>query len=804
MKILKKLLGLILAFIITFNPIFNIYAQETATNQIKYVGGEASADGVKISKTISKSNLENYFDITLKVRTQEEAKEQDVDIVIVMDISRSMVQFKVDKTGITRLQSAVNAGEQFIKDFASYSATTSSNRKIGFVDFNTNAYKIFDLQKCDSETKANELITTMKTTTNNKVFNYMETGVPSDTTQDKYFNDPNHSRFTNIEAGLKLAGDMLKNSTSEHKFIIILSDGFPTTYMNGKGYNGYDPYTPNAIDSTTGQFYDKVIKNNKGTLGRPCSYGTDYSERGARRAQELATTLKNQDGIKIYSVGSGIDAEAKTVDDYANQNYDHRYKNNFSTVDRIDTDYAIGHSLQEFKEWLGGTNNSKKPGIGSGYDQGYYFDTTDSASLNNAYKKIFEDIKKLTEASWVAEDPMNSDSADVKDAIEFVGIYDNNGKLYDSVKYNSSASSNTSNNTASYDNTSDKINWNLKESKYVKTTNGNITYYDYELKYRVRLKTEANNFKSEAILKTNGETTLSYVVKETGKAPKLKTLQFKVPEVKGYLGTLTFDKLTNYGKKPLEGTVFELAHSSDCPCLNERKHIDANFKMTSTSNKDGKVIFNNIPSGHSYKLYEKSTDEYHEINTKKYDVIVSYGKTTVEDFSNTVINNYKTKNLTILKKVEGVKSTKSFAFTIEATYQNEPLTGTYNVIKNGNVNDTITFTDDGKATFTLKHNETIQILDLPYKIEFTIKENNNEGFVVKYQINNGIIQFYKDKDLNKNNLEDDMTITFINASGYELPATGSSGMLILTIIGSLLVIMPILYISINAFKKADN
>lgn len=803
MKILKKLLGLILAFIITFNPILSVWAASIDPQIVSY-GGPTSGDNVEISKTIASSELENYFDITLKVRTQEEAKEQDVDIVIVMDISRSMVQFKVDKTGITRLQSAVNAGEQFIKDFASYSATTSSNRKIGFVDFNTNAYKIFDLQKCDSETKANELITTMKTTTNNKVFNYMETGVPSDTKQDKYFNDPNHSRFTNIEAGLKLAGDMLKNSTSEHKFIILLSDGFPTTYMNGKGYNGYDPYTPNAKDSTTGQFYDKVIKNNKGTLGRPCSYGTDYSERGARRAQELATTLKNQDEIKIYSVGSGIDAEAKTVDDYANQNYDHRYKNNFSTVDRIDTDYAIGHSLQEFKEWLGGTNNSKKPGIGSGYDQGYYFDTTDSASLNNAYKKIFEDIKKLTEASWVAEDPMNSDSADVKDAIEFVGIYDNNGKLYDSVKYNSSASSNTSNNTASYDNTSDKINWNLKESKYVKTTNGNITYYDYELKYRVRLKTEANNFKSEAILKTNGETTLSYVVKETGKAPKLKTLQFKVPEVKGYLGTLTFDKLTNYGKKPLEGTVFELAHSSDCPCLNERKHIDANFKMTSTSNKDGKVIFNNIPSGHSYKLYEKSTDEYHEINTKEYNVIVSYGKTTVEDFSNTVINNYKTKNLTILKKVEGVKSTKSFAFTIEATYQNEPLTGTYNVIKNGNVNDTITFTTDGKATFTLKNNDTIQILELPYKIEFTIKENNNEGFVVKYQINDGIIQFYKDKDLNKNNLENDMTITFINASGYELPATGSSGMLILTIIGSLLVIMPILYISINAFKKADN
>ena len=496
-KILKSLLGLILTFIIAFNPILSVWADSKDPQIVSY-GGPTSGDNVEISKTIAPSELENYFDITLKVQTQEIAKEQDVDIVIVMDISRSMVQFKVDNTGITRLQSAVNAGEQFIKDFASYSATTSSNRKIGFVDFNTNAYKIFDLQKCDSETKANDLIKTMRTTTNNKVFNLMESGSPSKDSEDPYFMDSKHTRFTNIEAGLKLAGDMLKKSTSEHKFIILLSDGFPSTYMNGKGYNGYDPYTPNAKDSTTGQFYDKVIKNKKGTLGRPCSYGTDYSEIGARRAQKLATTLKNQDGIKIYSVGSGIDAEAKTVDDYANQSYDHRYKNNFSTVDRIDTDYAIGHSLQEFKKWLGGTNNPEKPGIGSGYDQGYYFDTTDSASLNNAYKKIFEDIKKLTEASWVADDPMNSDNAAIKDVIEFVGIYDNNRKLYDSVNYDSKVSNNTSDNTASYNKTTDRINWNLKESKYIKTINGNKTYYNYEIKYRVRLKTEANNFKSEA------------------------------------------------------------------------------------------------------------------------------------------------------------------------------------------------------------------------------------------------------------------------------------------------------------------
>ncbi len=50
-----------------------------------------------------------------------------------------------------------------------------------------------------------------------------------------------HSRFTNIEAGLKMGADMLEDVSAENKYMIFLSDGFPTTYISG-GYNGYDPY----------------------------------------------------------------------------------------------------------------------------------------------------------------------------------------------------------------------------------------------------------------------------------------------------------------------------------------------------------------------------------------------------------------------------------------------------------------------------------------------------------------------------------------------------------------------------------
>lgn len=799
MKKIKIFFALILSLLLLASPMLDIYASSSNIKQINSEGGETSGDGVKISKTISESSLENYFDITLKVQTREIAKEQDVDIVIVMDISRSMVENKVDNGKITRLKSAVNAAEKFIKDFANYSSSVSTSRKIGYVDFNTNAYEVFSLQNCNNQTKAEELINKMRTMTNDKVFGYMENGVPSDTRQDKYFYDENHTRFTNIEAGLQLANDMLKTSNSENKFIILLSDGFPTTYMNGNGYNGYDTYTPGASSSSEGQFYDSVIPNKKGGIGRPCSYGTDYSEIGARKAQLLATKIKNT-GVKIYSVGSGIDTGAKTVDEYANYNYDHKYINHFSTVDRIDTDYAIGHSLQDFKRWLGGTNDSQKPGIGSGYDKGYYFDTTDSASLNEAYAKIFENIKKLTEASWVAEDPMNSDTSSVRDVINFVGIYDNNKNLSDSV-----SQSTTSDNTASYDSTTDKINWDLKKSKYTKVVdrNTNTTYYNYELKYRIRLKTEANNFESEKIFKTNGKTTLTYIIKESGKDQKLGSLTFKVPEVKGYLGTLTFDKLTNYGPKPLEGTTFEIYHSSDCPCLKERKHIDENFKMTSTSNSEGKVIFDNIPSGHKYKIHEISTDEYHEINTESFDVTVSYGQTTSPLKDKKIINNYKTKDLTISKTVKGDNSGRSFTFIIEATYKDEKLEGKYKATRitgNKTTNEEVEFIN-GKITIKLKDNEGLTIEKLPYLIDFKITEEDNKGFIVKYKVNDEETIIYNEKDIKSRSLDTNTIVKFTNISSYELPATGSSGMLILLIMGSLLLVIPVIYISVNILNR---
>lgn len=65
-KILKSLLGVILTFIIAFNPILSVWAARNDQQIVSY-GGSTSGDNVEISKTIAPSALENYFDITLKV-----------------------------------------------------------------------------------------------------------------------------------------------------------------------------------------------------------------------------------------------------------------------------------------------------------------------------------------------------------------------------------------------------------------------------------------------------------------------------------------------------------------------------------------------------------------------------------------------------------------------------------------------------------------------------------------------------------------------------------------------------------------
>lgn len=774
MKYLKKIVYILCLLVVTVYPFLSVYGDSLVLNgykQVANIGGEnwegkdsgktKNDSSVIISKTISEtnyksgnSNLENYFDITLRVQTRTKAEEPDVAVVIVMDVSNTMKEIM---GGTTRIKAAQEAAAKFITDFANRSSSNKDiKRQIGFVAFNTDAKEIFKLQPCMDTTTATNLINDM----NNKTNDIMD--VPN--------YGKSHSRFTNIEAGLKKANDMLSKSNASSKHIIFLSDGFPTTYISS-GYSGYDPY-----DTTGKIFYDYVS-------GKKCLYGTSYSDEAAIRARKMATNVKNN-GINIYSIG--VDVGGQTIKAYVDQTNGQSH----SVVDRTSTTYEIGSdsSSDAYKNWL-------KNKIGSGY----YQDVTNESAMAGAFNEIFKKIMEMSEATWVAEDPMNT-SSNVKN-IEFVGMYDGNKNLRDSVDLTNG------NNTASY-NDKDKINWDLKNSNPTVIENGNITYYVYELHYRIRLQNELSSFEeidkstgNSKIYETNGKTTLNYVIK-TDKTSTNGEIDFKVPSIVGYLGELEFKKVSALGDEfTLENAEFELVHSPNCPCHNELKNpSDNTLKYKASSTNNGSVKFINIPSGHKYILKETKAPNGHILNKTEYDVEVTYDKTIYSIDGNKIINDYLKSKLNISKEVQGnIENSGAFKFTLVITYSGKPVVGQF-PYKKGTSVGTITLDNAGKTTIYLKHNETINIEDLPYGSQFKIEELETDGYEVNYKINDNKITF--GKSLNgKLDSTEPTNVKFINIGGYIMPETGSSGMLILVIAGILLTGGSVINICYTYFRK---
>ena len=128
-------------------------------------GTYTSNDGaVSVSKTISGTDLENVFDITLQVQTSQNiseiVEEPDMAVVIVMDISNTM---NSNFGGVTRYAAAMTAAENFLDQFAANNSLGIS--KVGYVAFNTDAHQIFGLQSCSTQDQANTLKNNMRTQT---------------------------------------------------------------------------------------------------------------------------------------------------------------------------------------------------------------------------------------------------------------------------------------------------------------------------------------------------------------------------------------------------------------------------------------------------------------------------------------------------------------------------------------------------------------------------------------------------------------------------------------------------------------
>ncbi len=592
-------------------PLSDIQDGDPSDVQVIDAGGRTTAPqgDVEISKSINGTDIENVFDITLTVRTETNVQsylaEPDMAVVVVMDISNTMNDKYPDNQNVTsRYDAAVEAAENFINQFAD---ETDGLSKVGFVAFNTNSRKIFDLSPCGNASQAAALISEMKSETYDIISNYV--------TDDR-------TRFTNVEAGLQMGYDMLAESNNANKYIVFLSDGFPTTYYNPNNannssdmYYGYETYTSSGTKGKDGVFYDYVT-------GYYCSYGTSYSDKASIRAREAATKIKSL-GAKIFSIG--IDVGGQTI-----AGFDGRV--GLSVIDRTGTTYEIGDasSTSAYQNWL---RNS----IGSGY----YYDSTAKDDIKNAFKDIFTEIKNLNKESrytiWTSTDPLpvfDEGSA----IVEFIHFYD--------LDNNPAAQLNGEQNGEGLENNArhnkGTIFWDLKYSGY--TTDQEVvgdtttTHYYYSITYRVRLYNEKESFvEAPENYATNGEAYLEYKtivdtngVKDTS---ELKVLEFEKPVVEGYYESFSFTKNSDLGE-PLPGAQFTLTHDDEAcsECHGNGEPITTVSTIGPfVSQADGTVDFGNIPSGHIYTLEETLVPNGFTKSGSTFSVQVAYDVLTVTE-----------------------------------------------------------------------------------------------------------------------------------------------------------------------------
>lgn len=237
------------------------------------------------------------------------------------------------------------------------------------------------------------------------------------------------------------------------------------------------------------------------------------------------------------------------------------------------------------------------------------------------------------------------------------------------------------------------------------------------------------------------------------------------------------------------------------------------------------LAHSSVETIHNYKVYEEksttlgSTKVSNDVNTlydsTVYDVQVKVvnnasGFTATPTIkkngnvvSNIVFNNKRLASLTIKKMVENSPNDKTkFNFNIESTGLAD---GTYKTSGSD-----ITFSN-GQATVKLSKGESITIYGLPYGSTYNVTETNRDGYTVMYEVDSsGLnegdrvtdITLLKKTDQNSAfNLNYDTTVTFTNVKGYELPKTGSNGVLLLTSIG--IILMSIASVCTLKLKKKE-
>ena len=506
---------------------------------------KASAGGkVSISKTISPTTMENVFDITLRVDTKQETRNEivspDAAVVLVLDASTSMdwcascgkeenhsdhksstntikkacpddsgnsykrtswsnsnckycgeaeIQHK-DKTttnppvctwaGI-RLAAAKTAAISFAKQFAS--DANGAERYISVAKFNKDGDRVYDWFDAASLNWAGETPSNALTAAINGITTYSG---------------------TNIEAGLQLADNLLRTSSVSsiaNRYVVLLTDGSPNSRIT------------DSADRTGTSHID----------GNWNLDGYNSEKVAANRAADVAKKITNPTtsgglGIPLYSVCYGASGD------------------------------VIKGLNKNVGTWLAEISTRS-------------FSAGNASELAISFGNILNQINLITKA-WTVSDPM--------------GPYIVFDMAYNTA--NSGFAADSAANLRNYNTNTRTLTWNLNGETHTSTGSEDNKTDIYTLTYRVRLDTSAQGFKENKYYLTNGYTELAYafydgnnqlldeagqpiynpdgtVNQSSDKVTTLRTLGFKVPAVKGELPVMSYT--VNYHAKGRDGNYVQ-------------------------------------------------------------------------------------------------------------------------------------------------------------------------------------------------------------------------------------------------------
>lgn len=372
---------------------------------------EKSAKWVKYNGNYTDENGKPYAQIDLKAKGNftesnysSEKENESIDVVLVIDCSYSMITCR-------RLEKSKASAIQFVNNFLD---EDDKNLRVGVV-----LYSDWVVDAC---------------------------GLTAD--KEKVINKINDSELvgeTNIQSGLWVAQRMLNPSTADKKYVILLSDGAPTTYLRGYYLeNSFRAcYSPEEYDSIlTNEKIEEIEKNEVAS-------GENVVEKTVNQARLIENLIESSE---IFTIGYDTSEDGDVVlNDIASEDKETHNKLFFKKREWYDDDIVLNKIYQAILNKIDSRKGSKilNVKISDQLPEGIKLVNYDLIEGDNPIGTLYKSEEGIISQEWINDGEMGtyhirlivSVDTDVldKEYWNFTSYINTNGKSMD-ISFDSSDS----------------------------------------------------------------------------------------------------------------------------------------------------------------------------------------------------------------------------------------------------------------------------------------------------------------------------------------------------------------------------